>query len=404
MRGQERAIGYHRPQMDYRRYKVQAKEREPLLAFMLEALRAEGCTIINHSPPDEAPFRIVFETLTGERMGVLAYAFFANSKVTTNRPDDEWRFQVKYGPRPDEPQPLWVDEYGLYTTLFLGISHDAGFFVGADPAIHNPTKFFISVEFKEEHVTAIRKKGWHAWERERRQRGAETEPIEVLVGGQRKRFLDYIRFERAAERLDPGNRQLLAEKWMDRPAIATSRLPAGAPIAAPSVHAIAREFEMSETQVLDMIGSARRLKMAVRGWVAEEHLVERLQTVDGVSDCVRLDIEGGADVALRYEGSRLLQIQCKNVLRDRAADGTARMDLQKTRASKNDPCSRYYRQEEYDLIAACLHAVTERWEYKYALPARLTPHKTCPGRLSNTVRIDDRWSADARAALLAAVG
>jgi hypothetical protein len=161
---------------------------------------------------------------------------------------------------------------------------------------------------------------------------------------------------------------------------------------------------MPERAVLDLIASARRLKMAVRGWVAEEHLVKRLAEVRGVSECVRLDIEGGADVSLRFEGSRPLRVQCKNVLRTKLADGTPRMDFQKTRASQGDPCSRYYKPEEYDLIAACLHAVTERWEYKYVIPGVLDRHRRCPQRVGNNVRIDERWSADARSVLASIAG
>ena len=382
--------------MTYRTYKVKASDRGPLLDFMLESLRGSGCTIIKHSPRNEAPFRIAFETPTGERLGILVYAFYANSKVTKNRPDDEWRFQVKYGSDARKDHALWIDPFGIYTTLLLGISPEHGLFVGADPEMHNPTRFFISVEFKAHHVAEVRKKSWHGWERD--SRGDEASPVEVLVGGTTKRFLQYVRFERAAAGLDQGHRQLLAEKWLDAPPIRAKAM-ANAPIAATQLHALAREFEMPERDVLDLIASARRLKMAVRGWVAEEHLVKRLASVTGVSECVRLDIEGGADVSLRFEGSRALTVQCKNVLRNRTADGTARMDFQKTRASQGDPCSRYYKPEEYDLIAACLHAVTERWEYKYVVPGVLDRHKKCPARVGNNVRIDDRWTSDARAIL-----
>lgn len=379
--------------MDYRRYSVMASERKPLVDFMLGALEDSGCTILKHTPANEAPFRITFETPTGERSGLLAYAFFANSKITKNRPEDEWRFQVKYGSRTGEPQPIWFDENGLYTTIFLGINPEHGVFVGADPTMHNPTKFFISVEFKQEHVAAITHRGWHAWER--KSRGDDDEPVEVLVGGSRRHFLSYVKFERAAFRLDQGNRQLLAEQWLNGPAIAVPK-PLVTDVGPAALHALAREFEMSDAQILDMIASARRLKMAVRGWVAEEHLVKRLSQVPGVTDCVRLDIEGGADVRLRFDGSRPIEIQCKNVLRDRLADGTVRLDFQKTRVSKGDRCTRYYRRDEFDLIAACLHAVTEQWEFVYALPQELDAHDECPGRLNHRVRLDQRWNANAQ--------
>jgi hypothetical protein len=55
----------------------------------------------------------------GERMGVVAYAFLANSRLTKNRPADEHRFQIKYGP--DDKREPWQDPFRLYTTLLAGL-------------------------------------------------------------------------------------------------------------------------------------------------------------------------------------------------------------------------------------------------------------------------------------------
>jgi len=94
------------------------------------------------------------------------------------------------------------------------------------------------------------------------------------------------------------------------------------------------------------------------------------------------------------------------VLRTKAADGSIKLDFQRTRASKKDPCSRYYQPSDFDVVAACLHSVTERWEYRYALTSGLEPHAKCKGRLSNNIRLDHRWTPNAlevlRAAALAA--
>jgi hypothetical protein len=92
---------------------------------MEAALVAAGCRIIHKSPADRAPFRISFVLPNGERMGIVAYAFLANSKVTRNRPGDEHRFQVKYGSKNDSLHEIWQDPFGLYTTLFLGINPPA---------------------------------------------------------------------------------------------------------------------------------------------------------------------------------------------------------------------------------------------------------------------------------------
>lgn len=70
----------------HRPYRVNRKDREPLLRFILQALRDAGCTILYSSSPAEAPFRITFETPDGERLGIITYAFLANSRPTANRP------------------------------------------------------------------------------------------------------------------------------------------------------------------------------------------------------------------------------------------------------------------------------------------------------------------------------
>lgn len=384
-------------------YSVNAHDREPLIAFIANALTASGCRVIHRPGPDRAPFRFTFETPSGERIGIMVYAFRANTKLTNNRPDDEHRFQVKYGAKDGKLHELWQDPYGLYVTLFVGINPELGIFVGADPVLHSPTKFFISVEFKQAHVDEIQSRGWHAWERERRKIAGDSGPIEVLVGGTAPSFLRYVRFERDAFAEDQGHRQLLAERSAAvipaaEQTVVNTTTPPGA-----RLHELAREFEMREDEVLNLIAGARRLKMAVRGWVAEEHLVRNLRGVEGVSDCVRLDEEGGPDVRLRFEDSRPITVECKNALRETTADGLVRVDFQRTRASKGDPCSRYYSSSDFDVVAACTHAVDLRWNFRFARSTWLDPHRKCDGKLSHLVRLDDRWTQSVRDVLRSVV-
>jgi hypothetical protein len=370
---------------EYRTYNVSRKDRKPLLDFMLQALHGEGCRILYSSPPSEAPFRITFETPEGERLGIVAYAFLANSRPTKNRPADEHRFQLKYGSKDGQLHELWQDPFGLYTTLLVGINTEHGFFVGADPVLHSPTRFFISIEFKQHHAGQILEHGWHVWERERQ--GAPEEPVEVLVGGRPESFLSYLRLEREAAGEDQGHRHLLAEK-------AIRQEPS-------TVHALTREFELTEREVLDLIENAHRLKVAVRGSVAEEHLFRHLKTFLELGDCARLTGDG-PDVAVRLPEGREITIECKNVLRKPDRSGLARIDFQRTRAAKSDPCSRYYSPRDFDVVAACLHAVTEKWEFQFALSSRLDPHAKCAGKLSSNVHVDGRWSGDPRPVLRAA--
>lgn len=332
-------------------------------------------------------------------MGIVAYAFTATRTPTRNRPADERSFQIKYGDKREHEQnehELWQDPLGLFTTLLIGIDPDDEFFVAADPEMHNPTKFFIRLEFKDYHIEEIRRKGWHAWERARRS-GAMAEPIEVLVGGTKGSFFDLICFERAAFGLPPGDRQLLAEKRDLMNSARQHRLNEMELEAAS--HPLLREFNLGAREVLELIAGARRLKMAVRGWVAEEHLRETLSQVDGVWRCERLDEEGGPDLLVQYRDAPPLRIECKNVLRNlNKTRNLPRIDFQRTRAAKGDPCSRYYAPSDFHMIAGCLHAVTERWEFRYALPSSLDPHLKCPGKLASNVLVDERWTDDPRRA------
>jgi hypothetical protein len=149
-------------------YGVSRSDREPLIRFMIDALEKQGCRIIFAPPPNVAPFRITFETPQGERMGIVAYSFLANNKKIKNRPQDEHRFQIKYGGDLAGLHEIWQDPYGFYVTLLVGINPEVGFFVAADPVLRDPTRFSVSVEFKEKQVQEILEKKWTAWERERR--------------------------------------------------------------------------------------------------------------------------------------------------------------------------------------------------------------------------------------------
>ena len=81
----------------YTVYPASHPAKAPLLKFLLEGLRQADCIVPFASQPDHEPFLITFETPLGERLGVLCYAFLANSRDTRNRPADEHRFQVKLG-------------------------------------------------------------------------------------------------------------------------------------------------------------------------------------------------------------------------------------------------------------------------------------------------------------------
>ncbi len=232
----------------------------------------------------------------------------------------------------------------------------------------------------------IRQDGWAVWERDRRPGRSRDRPTaeiedfrtEVLVGATQDRLLDLIALERIARGLDPGERHLVADKLK---ALKSSRNS--------NSHPVIQELGIPPEVLFDLIEGAGRLKMAVRGWVAERHLFEALEKMKGVSECTPLESDGKPDISLRWKDGPPILIECKNSLRTRYADGRPKVDFQKTRAAKGDPCSRYYRSEDFAVLAVCLHAVTENWEFMFALTTDLDPHKECPGRIGNMIGVSE---------------
>jgi hypothetical protein len=368
-------------------YSVSARDKAPLIQFIRRALETRGCTIHHMSAANRAPFHIVLDMPGGERLSVLVYAFLANSKPTRNRPADEHRFQIKYGGDLSGVIDVAVDPLGVTTTLFVGIDLDRNVFVAADPMMNNPSPMSRSVEFKTENIERILAEGWSAWERDRREaktttrRAFELLPdirTEILIGGRQERLLDLILLERVARGLDPGERHLIADKFRELP---------GKHAAGKISHRLLDELSIAPEALLDLINSASRLKMAVRGWVAEAHLEAYLKGVAGVTECVRLQGDGQPDISLRWRHSEPILVECKNVLRTTYAGGIPKLDFQRTRAAKSDPCSRYYMPTDFQVVAACLHPVTEQWEFKFALTRELPTHRSCPGRIDNNVRV-----------------
>jgi hypothetical protein len=368
-------------------YSVSARHKATLLLFIRDALEARGCAIRYVGPPNRAPVHMVLDVPGGERLSVLIYAFLANAKATKNRPLDEHRFQIKFGGDLGGVIDVAVDPLGVTTTIFVGIDLERKVFVAADPLMNNPSPMSRSVEFKSENVQQILARGWAAWERERREaktttrRAFELTPdirTEVLIGGKQERLLDLILLERVAQGLDPGERHLIADKF--------SKF-VGKAVENQFSHRLLDELNIAPEALLDLISSASRLKMAVRGWVAESHLETFLKSIDGMSECRRIQEEGKPDITLRWKGGRPILVECKNVLRITYAHDIPKLDFQRTRASKADPCSRYYKPSDFEVVAACLHPITEHWEFRFALTRELPPHKTCDGRIHNNIRV-----------------
>ena len=373
-----------------KRYSV--SRRQASVRAIVDALELCGATILESPDPRLAPFVTKILTPQGEQIRLVMYAFTANEYRQAGRPADEHRFQVKYGSDFKNYHQLYIADGIEEVTLMFGVHLELGLFVAVDPVMHEWTRFSRSIEFKEADLKQARDTGWHGWERDR-SIGRRNQPApkdnlrtEALLSFRPKEFLRYVNLERVASGMDTGERLLLAERW---PSTTTDSGLMGAQQSSmpPMRHPLEVELGMNVREVLDMIGGTFRLKAAVRGSAAEHHLGLHLNEVSQFSDVESLDQDGQPDFAVTYKSKRYL-IECKNVLRKTNARGACKVDFQKTRASKNDPCSRYYRPGQFHVLAACLHAVTEKWEFRFAPTTSLSPHPKCTGRLASNVVVD----------------
>lgn len=363
-----------------RRYRVNPSDKRPLLDLVSEGLLRGGVKILKAPDPRMAPFEHIVLTPHGEQLRLVAYVFRANKYQQGGRPEDEHRFQIKYGSDFRRYHFLELPEPGdrSTVTLFLGVHLEERLIVGCDPAMHNPTWFSKSVELKDAQLARALQLGWYAWERDRREGGRRKAPkplldyrFETVVAFTPENLLRYVELERVATGLDPGERLLLAEKPPGR-----------------ERHSLEVELGLAPGEILDMIEHAFRLKVAARGVAAQVHLGKLLEKVPE-SEVVPIDEDGRPDFEVHYRGRRRpVRIECKNVLRSQRLHGLPMVEYQKTRASKHDPvCGRFYTYNHCDILAACLHPLSERWEYEFRAAHELPEHELCPRRVQPRIAV-----------------
>lgn len=369
--------------------------RSDLHQFLLDAITQSGGTVLYASSPQRVPVYLGVENKDGQRLGLMTYPFRMTSVQTRNRPSGEVRGQLRYG---GEESWLTDDHYvardiaGIDTTLLLGVYPEGDLLVGLDPALYDPLPLGISAAYlKQAQVAAVGKAGWTVWEREnhaglRRAAPRAAEGLETLVAFHPRRLLDYAAFERHASDLglDPPLRHAAA---VDAASTSVERgVRAG-------LHSLETSFDLSAHDILDIIHTRMRLEVAVKGGVAEHHLQRRLDTDPAVARAKGLDQDGQPDFDVEMVSGTKLLLECKNASPERYANGDYKVEVQKTRATRDDPAGRLYRPEQFDVVAACLYSATRQWEFRYKRTALLERHAKHPDRLAATHRVDLTWSA-----------
>ncbi len=382
---------------DYARvYRVSRKKE--VLQFICAAVEASGATLLYVSTHARAPVFIGIQTAEGERLGALCYPFTANHRVIRNRPRDEHRLQIKYGDvskAREQDNALGFDVAGVDTTVVMGVNHEDGYFIGLDPLRYDPLPMGIMVGWKQDDVDEVLSKGWHVWERDNhsgtRRTRIEGPAFETLVGFIPDRLVDFLRFERQSSGLglDSALRQRAAETaGVD---------PVGFGVA--PLHDLEQQFEIDAQEILNIISSNHRLGVAVRGGVAEHHLEALLRADPSVEAVNPIDEDGQPDFDVALDEFGDVLVECKNASPKQYQNGDFKVEVQKTRSQKGDPAGRFYRLEQFDVVAACVWAATGSWDFRFRRTDLLSRHHKFPDRIAAVHRVDGSWAATLLGAL-----
>lgn len=396
-----------------RRYRC---DRGDEAEWISRAIAAAGGQVLSAADGKTAPLLYRVRTPGGEEIDLVCYAFSANEYRQRRRPAGEHRFQIKYGSDFESEHPIFIDRSRRRVTLLFGIHFEKGLIVTADPEAHNPTRFSTSIAFKVADLDLALEKGWHGFERERHYTDPAEEAkavgedlrVEALIALRPEHFLRYVVFERLATGMDPAERLAFSDR-IERSGLKILDAMLVRPLGAPSLdrrfdalqpHPLEVLCELTAFELLDVVQSRFRLLVALKGGVAEHHLRRHLEDLLGVDRVHALDEDGQPDFALDV-GASSVRVECKNVS-PRPLKAGPKVDFQRTRPSSKDPCTRYYAASDFEILAACLHPVSSRWEFAFTPTIVLSAHARCVGRLApNVVVAGDHWTADIRQLLSA---
>jgi hypothetical protein len=158
----------------------------------------------------------------------------------------------------------------------------------------------------------------------------------------------------------------------------------------PEQHPVELELNASAKDILDAISAGFRAKIDVKGKLAELYLARQLETLRASGSIARFewnDVDGRPDFTVLIGGKEIV-VECKNVrsptkdeLKRPRERWKPRVELQKTRNSKDGAQTRGYRIDEFDVLCVSLFNQTGRWEYVHALTADLARRPEDPERL-----------------------
>jgi hypothetical protein len=167
-------------------------------------------------------------------------------------------------------------------------------------------------------------------------------------------------------------------------------------------HPVEILLNASATDILNAVNRGFRTIVDVKGKLAEYYLektLAQLVTYGILSSYEWHDLDGKPDFSVVF-GEQEIVLECKNVRSGallKRPTPAYKVELQKTRNSRDGTPTRGYRVSEFDVLAACLFNQTGQWEYLFVAAATLERRPQLPDLLKVMQRVptapDETWSA-----------
>jgi len=142
----------------------------------------------------------------------------------------------------------------------------------------------------------------------------------------------------------------------------------------PLQHPLESEWRASAWDILSASAGGFRAKVCVLGklaeWKLDELMRSHLELEENLSEVTWNDADDQPDFRLKWRG-RPVTVECKNVRRDAKKPDRLRVELQKTRNSRDGSNTRSYRRDKFDVLAVCLYNQKLEWRFVFCPTKRL---------------------------------
>ena len=161
-------------------------------------------------------------------------------------------------------------------------------------------------------------------------------------------------------------------------------------------HPLELKYGLTSQELLDAIDKRFRLKVALEGAVAEVHFERKLLIASRegwLTGYEGHDEDGKHDFTVVTLAGIAIRVEVKTIRNG----AKPKVELQKTRAAKGDPSSRYYDRNHFDVVAVCVGRHTGDWsQFRYVLVRDLPSHRNHENKIQVMNTIPDNEDTEPR--------